>query len=204
MPSLEARVQALRGLYVVTVLAAAGYLVFAQAPLPGLFVAAMGLLKARPWLSTHLAGRRALNGAWRSTTAGDLVVEVPSGWTVEESNEGRGVHLDGPGGFVQVIRWPNRETANDAAVQALLTGVSSKVRLRSPRVCEGAIGELPADGQRADVVTRSETAVVEVLAARTRDGELLTLLTYRDVGLPAALLRRCAASVRLVMARGQP
>lgn len=197
MLSFETRVRALRAAYFAVVVGAAGYLFAEQATAPALVVGVAGLLKARRWLAPWLAAQRALAATWRPVTVGPLTVEVPPGWTAAPANEGRGVQLDGPGAFVLVILWPHRQTSDAAAVEGLLAGVASKVRLRGVRPCVGTIGGFPATGRRADVATLSDSAVVEVLAARTLAGSLLTLASFRDVGLPASLLQRCADRVTL-------
>lgn len=197
MVRFETRVRALRVVFLAVITGAVIRLVWSGEPLPAVLVAVAGSLKARPWITTWLAARGALSGDWRQVTLGPIAARIPPGWTVELASDGHGLHLDGGSAFVHVILWPQREASDAAVVEALLSGVQSKVKVRAPRPLTGTIGGLPATGQRGHVSTLSDVAVVEVLVARTESGRLLASLSYRDVAVPARLLQRCLDDLSL-------
>lgn len=197
MLDLAARVQALRGLYVLTVVAAATYAVWAGQGAAGVVVGGLALLKTRAWVWPWLHARRALARPAVSHAAGPLAIHVPAGWTVEASSP-EGVALDAPGAFFKVWSVAARPDLTPArALEAATTALRGRFTFRDERPLRRTFVGLPGEGLAATLTLRLEVSRIVALAARAPDGRLVWAMAYGELSVPEATLLRCLDGVAL-------
>lgn len=194
MPSFEARITALRWLYVAVLFAAAAYLGHREAPAVSLVVVGLGLWRVRRWLHARAAAAWAARAPWRRHAAIGLELEAPSTWTAEVLPKGEHLHVDGRGVGVDVLWVPTTETPERCATR-VLSSLESRRRLHDARPVRGTLAGHEAAGHVAEYRAFDESGTFEVLAARTPAGRLLVAIVAREFAVPAALPRRVLASL---------
>jgi hypothetical protein len=97
MLPFEARIRALRVVYLLAVLAAATYLGVVERSVPlSILVLFLGLSRARPWLWARFCAWRASHREWQRHEGRGFHVVAPPGWVVESGRVGLNFTSTGP------------------------------------------------------------------------------------------------------------